>query len=269
MHRGQVAVQDGAVTMTVQPNELYTLSTLNGTKGTFERAVPAQAPFPFPYSDNFDDRPISGFPRYFDDQSGSFEIVAAANTSHGRVVRQAMPMMPVAWCGDAPLTFSVMGNHTWRALRVEIDVLIERNGTAFIAADVSSGGCVGGRGAEGIVMAVSTEPAGWTLSNSTSLRPVVAEGKLPLTAGQWVRLAVDVGPGGTSVSVDGKEVAMVAALSSARHNGWVAIGSSYDHVQFDNLVITHNSARTAKRAQSDRDEPTERLTTPAASVYSE
>ena len=246
-YRGQVPVTNGAVTWTMNPNDLYTLSTLNGTKGAPAHPIPDPAPFPLPYSDDFDDRDESSFPKYFDDQSGSFEIVKATNTSHGMVVRQAMPMMPVAWCGDAPLTFSVMGSHAWRALAAEIEVLIERNGTAFLALGVASGGCVGGRGSEGIVLALSV--GGWVVSNTTALKPVVAQGKVAVDAGQWVRLRLEVGEGGTSVSVDGKEVAMLTQLTSRQHQGWLAIGSSYDYVQFDNLSITNSTARTAKREE--------------------
>jgi len=235
----------------VSPNDLYTLSTLNGTKGAPVHPIPAQQPFPVPYSDTFDDRAVSSFPRYFDDQSGSFEIVAATNTSHGHVIRQAAPMIPVAWCGDAPLTFSVIGSHAWRAITAEIEVLIETDGTAFLAVGVSSGGCVGGRGSDGIVLALTV--GGWLVSNSTSLHSVVAQGKVAVGAGEWVALRLEVGEGGTSVSAGGQEVAMLSDLTSHQHEGWVAIGSSYDYVQFDNLLITHNTSRTAKQEALQED----------------
>ena len=244
---GAIDVVNGAITLTVSPNDLYTLSTLNGTKTAPAHSIPAQSPFPLPFHDSFDARPEFTFPYYFDDQSGSFELVAARNRSHGYVVQQSAPMMPVAWCGDAPLTFSVIGSHQWRAITAAIDVMLETtNGTAFLATSVTEGGCVGGRGADGIVLAVSAQS--WIVSNSTSLRPVVAQGKLTLAAGEWVRLRLEVGEGGTSVSVGGVEVAMLKELTSARHQGWVAIGSSYDVVQFDNLDISQNTTRTAKPA---------------------
>jgi len=243
---GQVKVVNGAVTLTVSPDDLYTLSTLNGTKGAPGHSIPAQQPFPLPYSDSFDERDVSSFPAYFDDQSGSFEIVEAADPSHGNVVRQAVPMRPVAWCGDAPLTFSVIGSHGWRALAAEVEVLIESSGTALLAASVSQGGCVGDHGSDGIVLAL-TVGAGWLVSNSTSLKPVVAQGKLAVAAGEWVKLRLEVGEAGTAVSVGGVEVAMLSELTSTQHQGWLAIGSSYDYVQYDNLVIAHNTTRTAKR----------------------
>ena len=249
VYKGQVEVVNGAVTLTVQPDELYTLSTLNGTKSSFPSPPPPKQPFPLPYADSFDSYAVSSFPHYFDDQSGSFEIVAATNTSHGNVVRQMVPHIPVAWCGDAPLTFTVLGDHSWRAVRAEVDVLIETNGTAYLAVAVNSGGCVGQGGSSGVAFGFSVDGS-WVVSNTTTLRSVLARGKTSYAAGQWVRLGVELGEGGTAVSLDGKEVAMVAELTSARHNGWVTLGSSYDYVQYDNLRISQNTSRTAKREES-------------------
>ena len=251
-HRRQLPVVNGAVTLTLNPNDLYTLSTLNGTKTPPAHPIPGPQPFPLPYTDSFDDRPEFTFPAYFDDQHGSFELVAATNTSRGRVVRQAAPTPPVAWCGGvAPLPFSVIGNHSWRAVTAEVDVLIEKNGTAFLGVGVASGGCLSERGADGIVLGLSV--GGWVVSNTTGLRPVVAQGKVPVGVGEWVRLRLEVGEGGTSASVGGVEVAMLTGLSSRRYEGWVAIGSSYDMVQFDNLSISSNTSRTAP-GQGERQE---------------
>lgn len=157
-------------------------------------------------------------------------------------------MRPIAWCGDAPLTFSVIGSHSWRALSVEIEVLIEKTGTAFLATSVDQGGCVGDGGSTAIVLAL-TVGQGWLVSNSTSLTPIIAQGKLAVQPGQWVKLGLEVGEAGTAVSVNGTEVAMLAELTSGQYQGWVAIGSSYDYVQYDNLLISHNTSRTARREE--------------------
>ena len=169
-----------------------------------------------------------------------------------------MPLRPVAWCGDAPLTFSVLGSHDWRAVSAEIEVLIESSGTAFLATSVEQGGCVGNGGSRGIVLAL-TAGQGWLVANNTNLQPVVAQGKLAVQAGEWVKLRLDVGEAGTAVSVGGTEVAMLSELTSAEHAGWVAIGSSYDYVQFDNLLISHNTSRTAKQGEGRRDAATPTL----------
>ena len=50
VYRGQVAVMDHRFTFTLSPNEQYTFSTVNSTKGGFpDSPVPAETPFPTQY----------------------------------------------------------------------------------------------------------------------------------------------------------------------------------------------------------------------------
>ena len=241
-HETPLAVVNGSVTFTLLPGAVYTLSTVNGTKGAFA-ASPPSAPFPFPYRDDFDAVAVSGLPKYITDQSGSFEVVQSANATHGRVLRQMMPERPVPWCGEAPYTFSIIGDHSWRALRAEVDVLIERNGTAFIGAGVRSGGCVGNSGSVGLTFSISTAGQ-WLVTNSTALTHVHAQGKAAFSAGVWYHLGIEVGSAGTAAYLDGQRVAMVAELTDRAYEGWVAIGTSWDYVQFDNLAITQSTVDT-------------------------
>ena len=76
---GSHPVVNGSITLLVSPNALYTLSTLNGTKGSFPEPVPARKAFPFPYADDFDGYAVSSQASYLTDQAGSFEVVPAAD----------------------------------------------------------------------------------------------------------------------------------------------------------------------------------------------
>ena len=236
---GAVPVIDGSIHLTVAPNHLYTLSTLNGTKGSFDTPTPARARFPFPYADDFDSYPLFSQPIYLTDQAGSYEVVAAADVSRGHVIRQMAPHRPVSWCTEAPLTYSVIGDYAWSTIRAEVDVLIEGQGTAFLAAAVSQGGCVWGSGTPAIVFAVSTTGV-WMVSNDTDLRQPLAQGKVVIRNNTWYHLEVDVSAAGTRVMLDGQQVAMVPQLTSGTHHGWIGVGSSYDFVQFDRLAINRS-----------------------------
>ena len=110
---------------------------------------PASQPFPVPYKDNFDLHPLFSEAPYFADQAGSWEIVATADPSRGRVMRQMVrarpflfdllacwlvlelkpplvwpcqvPMVPITWEGDyAP--YSVIGDVKWSDVSVSVDV---------------------------------------------------------------------------------------------------------------------------------------------------
>ena len=236
VYLGEWMLNDSVVTLDVQPNSIYTLSTIRGGKGQSVFDPPDAAPFPFPYADNFDSLRLHSQAPYFTDQSGSFEVVAADPSIGGNVVRQMMPRLPVSWCGETPLAYSVMGSHDWRDINVTADAMIEDSGTVFIAAAVTDGGCLGGRGSDGFTFAVSSNGT-WTLSNDTALAGVLASGKLDVQSGQWYRLNLIVA--GTSVSawVAGKKLTTVDVGGGWR-SGWAAIGSSYDYVQFDNFSVT-------------------------------
>ena len=120
---GSHPVVNSSITLLVSPNVLYTLSTLNGTKGSFPEPVPVRKAFPFPYADDFDAYAVSSQALYLTDQAGSFEVVPAADVSRGRVVRQMVPQRPVSWCTEAPYAYSVIGDYAWSEVKAAVDVI--------------------------------------------------------------------------------------------------------------------------------------------------
>ena len=53
--------EDGRITLTVQPESIYTISTTTGqSKGTFPTPPPASAPFPASFASDFDSVPTEG-----------------------------------------------------------------------------------------------------------------------------------------------------------------------------------------------------------------
>ena len=225
----------GSFTFDLQPDTLYTFSTRNSTKQSHPAPPPA-APFPAHYHDSFDVRTLYGQPHYWTDQSGVFEQYASDNTSHGGVVRQVVPTMPVGWCGDAVVAYSVLGDNSWRYVNVSAEVFIEQQGTAVIAAAVATGGCTGPAGSPAIAFAI-TAGGQWTLSNTTSLGYTVASGG-KYAAGVWYSVRLSVGVDGIEVAVDGTVVCAVKSSDWVGSTlGWVGIGSSFDYVQFDHFVV--------------------------------
>ena len=243
-YEGTVQPVDGAFTFSIDTSELYTFSTVNGSKGD-HGPTPPPTPFPLPYSDDFQSYDLHSFARYLTDQAGSYEVVQSNNTAHGQTLRQMMPMMPVPWCrADADLTYSVIGNHSWGDIQASVDVMIEQSGTAFLALAVTTGGCLS-HGSSGITLAVSTDNS-WTVANRTDLTERLASGKVAVAAGQWVTLQIRATPAGMTFTVNGEAVVTLANVSSHR-TGWVAIGSSYDYCQFDNLRIKSSATEEEHR----------------------
>ena len=147
-----------------------------------------------------------------------------------------MPRLPVSWCGETPLAYSVVGAHQWRDVNVTADVMVEASGVAFIAAAVTDGGCLNGKGSAGFTFAIDTAGT-YKLANDTGLAGVLAVGKLAVKAGQWYRLSLVVSGMQVVGYVDGVQVAS-ATVAAGWKSGWAAIGSSYDYVQYDDFSVT-------------------------------
>jgi galactosylceramidase len=232
-YRGVIALNNGKFTLHLPVGVLYTVSTINGTKGAYE--IPPSMPFPLPYADNFDKHQTSSEAPYFSDQTGSWEIVDTAS-SHGKTMRQMTPETTISWCEEALYPYSIVGNSSWKQpLNVSVDVMIENVGIAFVALGVSQGGC--GAGSPGIVFSINTMNNGlWQLSASTTITNPVASGDVSIVAGTWYTLTLVVLDDHSEAYINGNIVGR-CELSASSHSGWAAIGSSWNYVQFDNFRI--------------------------------
>jgi hypothetical protein len=195
-------------------------------------------PFPIPYQDDFDKYPVASEAAYFADQSGSFEIFDTSS-SHGKVMRQMATEFPISWCGEAPYPFSVIGDSRWQQpLNISVDVMIENVGTAFVAIGVSRGSCdARGSGSPGIVFSVNTTNNGfWQLSASTAITNPLNYGHTPVAPGSWYTLMLSVLADHSEGYINGQFVGR-CALNATSSKGWAAIGSSWDHVLFNNFHL--------------------------------
>jgi galactosylceramidase len=98
--KGQLPVaSDGTLRLSVNPEELYTLTTLSvGGKGIAHS--PEATPFPIPFTQSFDDESIFSPPRIWYDQMGAWEIQKSPygdDGSRGNVMRQVVPVWPECW----------------------------------------------------------------------------------------------------------------------------------------------------------------------------
>jgi len=82
----------------------------------------------------------------------------------------------------------------------------------------------------------------WILSNSTGLNHRFDSDSImsPIEPNKWYQLELNVTNKEISASIDGTIVSHIPLFNSS--NGWVAIGSSWNHVQFDYLTIGESLA---------------------------
>ena len=236
IYKGVIQLNSGSFTLDLPIGVLYTLSTMNGTKGTYQ--PPPSKKFPVSYEDDFNKYPVSSEAAYFADQSGSWEIVESSS-NHGRVMRQMVTEVPISWCGEAPYPYSVIGDSDWRLpFQVTADVIIETSGTAFIAIGVARGSCDASRvGSPAIVFSISTINNGqWQLTGSTNLTNPLNRGSVSITAGTWYTISLSTLFDYSEAFINGNFVGQ-CNLTSTSVQGLIAIGSSWNYVQFDNFQI--------------------------------
>ena len=237
VYQGIVKLDSGSFTLQIPVGVVYTLSTINGTKGAYP-IESVSTPFPLPYHDDFNNYPVASEAAYFADQSGSWEIVDAGS-SHGKAMRQMATQLPISWCGEAPYPFSVIGDAQWQqAMNVSVDVLIESEGIAFVAVETVQGSCnTHDVGSPGIVFSINTTKNGmWQLTANTNLTNPLAFGSISVTPGTWYTMLLSVQSDHSEAYLDGRFIGQ-CTLNATSFRGWVAIGSSWDHVQFDNFHI--------------------------------
>ncbi len=241
IYQGIIAVNNRTFTLQLPVRVLYTLSTINGTKSAYE-APPASMPFPLPYRDSFDEYPISQEAAFFSDQSGSWEIVDTFS-SRGKVMRQMVTEIPISWCistsAEAPYPYSVIGDSNWRQpLTVSVDVMIESVGAAFVAIGVERGSCDASVvGSPAIVFSINTTKNGqWQLTNSTAFNNPLSYGNILVTPGTWYTITLSVLSDHSEAYINGNFIGR-CELNTSSSSGLVAIGSSWNYVQFDNFLL--------------------------------
>ena len=128
--------------MALEPDQIYSLTTLtSGVKGFYE-TPPSSKPFPRPYFDDYEGQIVikliymhyryalhvigsinivimlldyekNGEPHYFVPQTGVWEIRKETEVSHNKVSRQVVLRKPIDWCYTGDYTVSVGGDYIW------------------------------------------------------------------------------------------------------------------------------------------------------------
>ena len=121
-----ISQKSGHFTITLEPGTVYSLSTTTGQqKGSFTD-IPASAPFPLPYADNFDQytQPSTwGYlPRYLADIIGAFELTTRPE-GQGQCIRQVVGEHTLSWAPEWH-HYTILGDSAWRDYEVSADVYL-------------------------------------------------------------------------------------------------------------------------------------------------
>ncbi|XP_068110647.1 galactocerebrosidase isoform X2 [Hyperolius riggenbachi] len=235
-----ITVTNGAFSLELDVDEVYTLTTLTtGQKGTYPDP-PASQPFPRKYKDDFRVRnpPFSEAP-FFADQSGVFEYFI--NTSdpgdHVFTFRQVLTQRPITWVSDANQAISVIGDFTWSNITVSCDVYIETpdTGAVFIAARVDQGGSLAHL-AKGIYFWVFADGT-YKVTGDLQGEIILGKGLAGVRARRWHTLTLQVEGYKAYGFLNGNPLWKNVFTVGPAH-GWAAIGTaSFEFAQFDNFMV--------------------------------
>ena len=235
-HVADINPVNGQWQYTFEPNSIYTLSTTTG-QGKGAALPPPANPFPFPYEENFEQTPLGHTPKYLADQDGAFEVNACVGHS-GNCLEQVITEMPIPWAA-IPLPFTMAGDASWTDYRLAVDVLFLSKSPATLMGHIDSANVFQDGAApypSGFIFRVDPDGT-WALLSTEFNKPTVtlASGKRSLHGKQWHKMQLVFRGSRVTAIFDGKP--LTTFESSTHTHGMFAIGSGWDHIQFDNLSV--------------------------------
>jgi galactosylceramidase len=227
-----IAAADGLYRVTLEPNCIYSITTTTGQRKG-EAPVPAAAPFPARYQEDFESCQPGTMAKYLADQGGGFEV-APRQGGGGQALRQVIFRKGIPWVYHVnPDPETIAGNVDWRDYEVGMDALIEKAGYVVLFGRIAR------------VMGIpqfEKDPNGYALKVSDSgewqLRvaaKVLASGKVSFAADRWHALKLRFEANKIQAFINQE---LVADLSDGTcEAGMIGFGSGYHGAQFDNIAV--------------------------------
>lgn len=181
---------------------------------------------------------LSSLNRAGSDQNGAFECTATGDATHGTVMRQMVPLKPIAWGGDIR-PHSLLGSRDMFDVSFNIDVrLTDLNGSASVGARLA-----GTTNTQGLWWTVNAT-GGWNITSGMQQLqspPAISWGQLPGGFGvnTWHTIRLDVNGSTSNVWVDGAPVVQNGDASFAGASGHTGIGTVLyaSYTEFDNVAL--------------------------------
>ncbi|MDP2436756.1 MAG: hypothetical protein Q8P67_13485 [archaeon] len=243
--QGTIPVVDGQFSLAINPDCVYTLTTLSsGSHPSPPPSSPVAPPSLFPqhHSDDFESCAISSEGAYFSDQNGAFQCVDSRDPLFGVVMQQMVPLRPITWSGDMR-PFSLIGHRDLRNGSLACDASIASpSGSVMFGIHMQPASFSGDYSAyRGIIWGVNAS-GHWGLYTSikeVASLPLLSGSLSAVSSGSWHRYRLDVNGTLVSVWVDGKPVISALSLKGLPTSGHGMIGTQQygDSSMFDNFVL--------------------------------
>ncbi|XP_071090451.1 galactocerebrosidase-like [Haliotis cracherodii] len=246
--RPPLKVVDGVLNLDLQPDQVYTFTTLNtGHKGSFPDAPPPAKPFPLPYTDDFESYEDFQEPFMIAQQTGTYEVVSGQG-DHGKVIRQMTVQHPVKWvwchAEDLGLSAAVFGNYHWSDIYIEADIGIEKDLSqsaakeAFLGTRISVGGC-SLPDSLGVFFFINPGAGTYQVTTNLERNQTLLTGRTNTFSGtKWNNVGLLVKGSTVIGTLNGQELFNVSSIPSAVQIGFTGLGTgSFGYADYDNLKI--------------------------------
>ncbi|MFJ2960121.1 galactosylceramidase [Streptomyces sp. NPDC087270] len=234
----------GTVTMTLQPDHLYSFTTTTGQhKGS--AAVPASKPLALPYSDSFTTGTQGQQARYLATMEGAFTVEPCAGRG-GNCVQMNTPAKPLEWQSNirTPYPYTVGGDEAWSNYQVSADVRNAQPGSVGILGRQSNlGGTEEDPSKVHYYSLTLGDTGAWSINladGSGSAARSLAGGTLSSAAGlnTWHNLALTFDGSLIYASVDGTTVGSATDTTLAAGKVGLVASGYLAGEQYDNLKVS-------------------------------
>lgn len=220
---------DGSFQITLDPDCIYSLSTRGGQKKGEYPAPPPDHPFPFPYTDTFQEYLPNSQARYLFDYEGCFESEKKI-LGPGNCLTQDATASKSGWGGAyLPLTF--LGSPQWSDYTISVNAYIEHAGAVSLHGRI--GTIPGGN---------ANDPPGYTFRirssgdwDLKSGKTILDHGTTAFSADQWHPLGLRFLGSQITGFVGGHAVFTVNDTTYS--HGLAGLGSGWNFAQFSDLKI--------------------------------
>ncbi|MGH3167176.1 MAG: hypothetical protein ACRDN0_14965 [Trebonia sp.] len=231
----------GTYTITLQPDRVYTLTTMAGGKGT--ASSPPAATMRLPYTENFNGYPVGSTPRYFSDMEGAFQVEPCAGRG-GKCLEQVITTEPIKWA-RVPSPVTLVGDTGWTDYTVATRALLQQPGTVSLLGrvvnELSSTKAPHLNIWMGYYLNV-TDTGDWsvTVVNADGTTTTLGQGTVAaLGTGKWHTLALRFQGDQITPVIDGTSVGAVTDSTYGNGQAGLMLGA-YSNAQFDDFSVTRN-----------------------------
>lgn len=235
-----INLEDSLLCIDVEALTICSLSTIGGQqKGCSRHPIPDETRFALPYVEDFDSYEVGRQPRFTIDQGGAFEI-CKGGIDGSLCLKQVLTnyMKPLDWeRRPTPMPYTILGGQELTNYQVQVDFDME----AMPEPDYEGYVLLGSRC--NYASAKCDIPQCYNIRIFHTGRWLFSCGPIVLAAGRlasftlcsWHRLALGCEHNVISAFFDDRLLASV--VDEAIPSGNVVLGSGYNIVKYDNLVI--------------------------------